>query len=277
MKNKLKNLYRKTESVYLRLTEFPMQELEKEIPAHVKNEDILIPPMVYQTWENNFFGKTHLQEIKKFRALNPDMSFKLLDKDELEGYMKSFWGHHPIYEIFQKAKYGPMKVDIFRYCILFERGGFYFDINKGLSVPISSLVNHKNDGLVAFEQNDCYLPPDDCDIGKILYPTKYVVQWGFGFTKGHPILENMINAICANYENFKPLVFPSPKIGILAFTATGRFTKVVRSQIGSNPKINVVQAGIDFNGSGIYVMPGSRARYLVKRAYTDYSNDGLFE
>lgn len=277
MIKKLKSLYRKTELFYLRLTEFPMQALEKELSAKIKNENILIPPMVYQTWEHNFFGKTHLKEIKKFRELNPDMSFKLLDKDELEGYMKSSWGHHPIYQIFQKAKYGPMKVDIFRYCILFERGGFYFDINKGLSVPISSLVSASDDGLIAFEQNDCYLPPEDSDISKLLFPTKYVVQWGMGFTKGHPVLKNMIDAICANYENFKTLVFPSPKIGILAYTATGRFTKVVRSEIGSNPNISIVQAGIDFNGSGIYVMPGSRARYLVKRAYTDYSNDGLFE
>ena len=50
--------------------------------------------------------------------------------------MQKEFGRHPIYEVFQNAQFGPMKSDIWRYCILYRRGGVYCDIGKSMPVPI---------------------------------------------------------------------------------------------------------------------------------------------
>jgi len=258
-------------------TELRLFELKKHFPAVSSDYNKSIPPNVYQTWEDNLFGERHFNELINFRKTNPDLSFFLFDADDRENYMKKFWGKHRIYQIFKAAKFGPMKADIFRYCLLFERGGFYFDISKGVSAPISRFINDSNDGLISYESNECYLPPEDFEIQGLLHPTKYILQWGFGFSKGHSILSNMISSICMNHFYFKERVFENPKMAILAYTGPGRFTKIVRNQLGTNLNINVVQAGIDFYGHGIFHMPGSEVRHLTKPAYTIYSNEKLFE
>src|SRR5580704_3923533 len=89
-----------------------------------------IPSKVYQTWTSEFLGRSHLKELEKFRARNKEFSFHFFDQDEMDRYMSDYYRHHPIYQVYCNAHYGPLKSDVWRYCILFERGGIYFDINK---------------------------------------------------------------------------------------------------------------------------------------------------
>ena len=103
-------------SARIRLCEFPLRKMND---VNVKpDENWKIPNVCYQTWVNKKFGKTHRREIKKFRELNKGMSFVIFDEDHLNKYMLEAWGQHPIHEIFLSSKFGPMRADIFRYCIL---------------------------------------------------------------------------------------------------------------------------------------------------------------
>lgn len=259
-------MYSKFKKRILMFRETPMVELvdTKAVqPSLLKN----IPPVVYQTWEVSYFGKTHYEEIQKFRALNPDLSFEMFAKEKLEAYMEDIWGRHPIYGIFTKSKFGPMLADIFRYCILHERGGFYFDISKGCSVSITSLCMPDSTGLISYEEHDCVVIPNPKAIERMKYPEKYVLQWGMGFAKEHPILTRMIENICEYYPYFKGREFSMPKNAILSLTGPGMFTKSIREVMDENSDLNIDQAGIDFNGSGIYDLKGSWVRYSVKSAY----------
>lgn len=46
------------------------------------------------------------------------------------------------------------------------------------------------------------------------------------------------------------------------------FTRSVREVYASGPLTNVVQAGIDFNGRGVFALKGSKVRYMTAPAYT---------
>ena len=118
-----KNLRR----IQIQLTEMPLQEIKKNIQAISPLGGRLIPNVVYQTWIDNLFGKTHAKGIKNFRALNPELEFNLYDSNDLDAYMQNSYGSHQIYQVYKNTKFGPMKADIFRYCILYEKGGYYFD------------------------------------------------------------------------------------------------------------------------------------------------------
>lgn len=254
----------------IKWSEFPLEEIEKHVPYRVVARKSMIPRVVYQTWVDNKFGKTHALGIKRFRQLNPDLEFYLYDESDLNSYMYDNYRSHPIYEVFKNSKFGPMRADIFRYCILYDRGGYYFDIKGGLSKPISQLCPDNADGHIAYEGCDCSLPPDDDVLTSLQHPTRYVVQWGMGFTSGHIILKKIIDSICATYPYYKGRVFENPKLAILSYTGTGKFTKIVREEIGMNPSINVFQNGVDFDGCGVYSLKGADVRYLSSPAYTNF-------
>jgi hypothetical protein len=261
---------RKLRAWFIRWSEFPLVEIEKYLPAQVGCRKSVIPNVVYQTWVTNKFGKTHAKEIRNFRDINPDTEFHLYDESDLNDYMYRYYKSHPIYKVFKNSKFGPMRADIFRYCILYERGGYYFDIKGCLTEPIAQLCPGDIDGYISYENCDCSLPPDDDHLPRLQYPTKYVVQWGMGFVSGHIILKRMIDSICDTYPFYKGKVFENPKLAILSYTGTGKFTKIVRDEIGKNSNINVLQSGVDFDGYGVYSMKGADVRYLSVPAYTNF-------
>ncbi len=268
-----KKIRKTIKNSYLHLTEFPLKTLHDR-PAQTPAKPSLIPPMIYQTWLNDQLGKTHLAEIEKFRASNLDLSFVLYTQENLERYMSEHWASHPIYPIFQNALFGPLKTDIFRYCILYERGGYYFDINKGCHA-ISSLVSEDSTGIIAFEMTDCLIPPSPAESSKILYLEKYVLQWGMGFAPKNIILERLIHNICELYPFYKNKIFKNPKNAIMQLTGPGMFTKTVREVLVESPDINIIQADIDFHGQGIFKMKKAEVRYFTMPAYTDFKNQAI--
>jgi mannosyltransferase OCH1-like enzyme len=251
----------------LLLNELPVHTLEKTRPSLLEGYSKRIPPNVYQSWINNKFGKSHMQQMLAFRKINPDLNFFLFNDEEVNAYMLEFWGGHDIYKIYSSAKYGPMKTDIFRYCILYERGGFYFDINKGISRQISTLIHDDDTSFMSFEGNDCIIMPDKVLMTKLMHPEKYVLQWGFGFCAKNPVLEKVIANICEYYDFFAGKRFDSPQFAILSHTATGMLTKSVRDVLSNDIDFKITQAGIDFFGYGIFDMRRSWSRYVTSASY----------
>jgi hypothetical protein len=62
--NKIKYKIRK-------ITEYPLVEVQDQIAVRPPNQRI--SPVVYQTWIDNKFGKTHAKSILKFRELNKNL------------------------------------------------------------------------------------------------------------------------------------------------------------------------------------------------------------
>jgi len=270
--NMIKNLIKKVKIQ----KELPFEEVHDTV-ATVPFHGCVIPPNVYQTWASPLFGRTHASEIRTFRSLNPDLNFILYDDRKLASYMEEFWGSHPIHKVFKESKFGPMKADIFRYCILHERGGFYFDISKGCSVPISSLCSKNGSALISYEAHDCVIPPGIGALEAMQFPGKYLLQWGMGFSKGHTVLQHLIENICEYAPFYRGKCFEIPKNAILSLTGPGMFTKTIRDVMAKEPALSIDQAGVDFNHAGIYCLKGSWARYSVVPAYTDAKNEKIFD
>lgn len=255
----------------LKFTEKPFRILNNRNALELGREQ-KIPKNVYQTFKFNSFGKRHFQEITKFRELNKDLNFVFFDENAQDTWMAHNWPNTKIYQIYENLNFGPARADIFRYCILFSLGGYYFDISKGCSVSLASLHHQDSEGLITFENNDVYIPPDKIITNILREPSKYIVQWGFGFIAGHPFLERVIKNIEEDYPFYKDREFSNPKKAILMFTGPGQFTKSVRQELNKSSNINFTQAGIDFNDKGIFSMKGSEARYLLSPAYAKAKN-----
>ncbi len=275
LKNKIKSFHDDLKVLFCKkkddIFEFPLRTMEDRVVQKNSGDNFIIPPVVYQTWVNRQFGRSHILGLEKFRSINKDLSFYIFDNDMLNDYMKIHWGDHEIYNVFINSKFSAMKADIFRYCILYERGGYYFDINKGCSVPLRSLHMEIDTALLSFEANVTIVPPSTNYIKNITLFNRLVLQWGFGFEKNHPLLSIVIKNICVYYKYFRGKIFDIPGHAILMFTGPGMLTKSLIEFIDLNMQVQCSFTGTDFNGNG-YVMKGAHVRYRASPSYIKTRN-----
>ena len=275
MKRSLKRFSKKLLLSRYLLTDLPWVSVSNQIsPNKLKQK---ITPALYQTWESNDFGKRHAKEIQKFRSLNPGLDFYIYNKEQRDAYMLNSWGSKPIYLAYKNAKFGQIRADIFRYCIVYEFGGYYFDISKGCSVPLNTLHSPNSVGLIANESNDRLEPVPTNLLTIYGEPKKLFVQWAFGFAPNSPILKIAIDMIESHIEDFSLTEFKNPSSAILDFSATHLFTRAIDEYAKSNGLIGISQSGIDFNHHGIFSLNGSNARYLQVPSYKLANESALFD
>jgi mannosyltransferase OCH1-like enzyme len=254
--------------------EFPLSEVPvtQAAPRRVTG---LIPHRCFQTAEDRFLGKTHLDALTEFRQLNADFEFLFYDANARNTYIQKQWGDHPISEIYLRARFPVMRADIFRYCIVFDLGGFYMDMNKVLVMPFVELFQAHKTGVISFEQTWCQLPARPLAMQRMRHPEHYVAQWGFGFAAKHPILEAMIANICEYSAAFLDKEFCSPSQAVRSLTGPGLFTQTVRDYFEQHNGDDIAQAGIDFIGSLRYPSE-SRLMYLNYPHYKDAPPGSIF-
>ena len=131
-----------------------------------------------------------------------------------------------------------------------------------------------SEAILSNEPVECIIPPHNNLFKKLNHPHHNFLTWGLGFTKNHPIPKMMIDAISNDYTNYIDKIFPRPKLAVLSLTATGQFTKIVREYLSSHDieDSQLVQAGIYFNGNGIFSMKGCRVRHHLVPTYADLKN-----
>ena len=244
--------------------------IDDQIAPELNN---VIPNIVYQTWVSRSVPRRLGREIKRFRGLNKDFSFKIFSDQERDQYMSNFWSDSEIYNIYSKAIFEPCKADIFRYCIIYERGGFYFDIKSGCDLPLSKL-KHSNGAIISHEASQTIIPPNKNYIKTTDYPFNLIENWSFAFKPKHPFLKLLIEKIIEFAPSIKGRVFVNPKSGILAFTGPGMMTNVFQIY---NSKVEdyITPNGIDLNGAGQYALRGSDLRFKLSASYTRIKNSKI--
>jgi len=230
-----------------------------------------IPNSVYQKWNGPFLPYMHAMEVRRFRRLNPDYSFVFFDDKRMNDYMSSRYEGHPILDVFRQIQIPASKVDVWRYCILYQEGGVYCDIDSALSVPLRELLKDDPSEVISFENNKWrdVLSPGSYADPKIFfsgppreatqnldYPDHLVLQWLLCFEKGSPILEEVINLIARHFEFFRGKEFESVWKAVIHCTGAVAFTQAVWKWI-SRTKKRPYQCGIDYQGEGVWKVPGS--------------------
>lgn len=231
-----------------------------------------IPTTVYQTWVSNKFNKNHYIQLIKFREINPQLSFKFYDQKQMDMYMKKNWQKHKIFKIYNQVNFGPLQTDIFRYCILYDMGGYYFDIDKMCLAPLTSLHPSNASALITHEPY-YHKKEKNLKVKRILKSSNYnLCQWGFGFQKKHIILIMLINEICEKFENYNNYRFKTFIKGATKFTGPALFTDIIRNFIKDKKDKNLFFCRTNFNGFGVFRIKDSHWRYVLKRPAWTYKN-----
>ena len=115
-----------------------------------ENFENQIPLHIYQTWHTKDLLPPKMRKcVEKLKTDNPEFEHHLYDNEECHHFIKTNFDKR-VLNAFNKLKPGAFKADLWRYCILYKKGGIYLDI-KYQCEPKFKLIDLANDNLYVKE------------------------------------------------------------------------------------------------------------------------------
>jgi len=117
-----------------------------EIPFHIErtNEDGptefgRVPLTIYQSWHSNQVATKMRDTIYRLLDANPEFDYYLYSDDACRRFIEMNYDEEVV-SAFNTLKPGAYKSDLWRYCIMYKRGGVYIDIKYYSVVPLVDIV-----------------------------------------------------------------------------------------------------------------------------------------
>lgn len=140
----------------------------------------MIPKVIYQTFYTKYLPVRIQSSIDKMKLNNPNYDYYLYDDVEIENFIKNEFDDET-YRAFTCLNVGAAKADLWRYCILYKKGGIYLDVDSEFNGSIDELISEKDTAIISRESHkDIFL------------------QWCLIFPPNHPILEICIRKCVEN-------------------------------------------------------------------------------
>lgn len=232
-----------------------------------------IPRVIFQTGPSRSVSPEHFSAIEKLKRINSSFEYFFFDDKAMWDYMEARWAGQPILDVFERVSFPQMRADIFRYCLIFDRGGFYVDFNKSISKPLLPYLGENPGAVLSMDPTVAQLPPPIDLLDELPFPHYLFAQFAFGFQPQHDILREMISSICKSAASFQQLVFESPRDAIFSFTGPGAFTRVIWDYLArQGSSHDVIIAGIAFDESTSFRLPNSRLHDASRPHYSQVKN-----
>jgi mannosyltransferase OCH1-like enzyme len=98
-----------------------------------------VPLNIYQSWHSHKIPVNMSHTIKKLLNMNPEFNYYLYSDDDCRNFISEYF-NDDVVNAFNILKPGAYKSDLWRYCILYIKGGVYLDIKFYSTIPIISLI-----------------------------------------------------------------------------------------------------------------------------------------
>jgi len=173
----------KREQVKINLQKFLDISKKLKIPYPLKSYyNNIIPLNIFQTWHSKELPPLMKKSIDLIKRNNPTFSYFLFDDIDCREFIKTNFESN-VLNAYDRLIPGAYKADLWRYCILYRKGGIYLDIKY---TPINNfkLIN-------LTEAEHWVLDVDKNDIYNALMVCK----------PNNTILLNAINKIVENVKN----------------------------------------------------------------------------
>ena len=87
----------------------------------------MIPKLIHQTYKNKKLPDVYKMCQKEMKRLHPDFKYEFYTDNDMFKTMKKFFPEY--YEAFRKLPRMIMKIDMFRYFLMYKFGGLYTDMD----------------------------------------------------------------------------------------------------------------------------------------------------
>jgi len=122
----------------------------------VKYVEQLIPKIIIQTtYSNDIQNVLHYNSISTFIELNPEYEYLIFDNNDSRLFIKNNFDDNTLmaYDLIIS---GAFKADFFRYCIIYIKGGCYFDCKSILRLPLRNIINRNDKFLICKDIQEAY-------------------------------------------------------------------------------------------------------------------------
>ena len=124
----------------IRLSEY------ETIPFYVQRKAVTgpsiisgVPLVIYQSWQTNSVPDYMYSCIQKLIATNAEFDYYLYSDNASRLFIEKYFDKE-VLNAFDSLKPGAYKSDLWRYCILYKRGGVYLDIKYYSLVPLLPII-----------------------------------------------------------------------------------------------------------------------------------------
>ena len=199
------------------------------------------PAYIWQTWKyglnDDRFGIDYKKGEEQWAILNPKFIHDIFNDDTANAIIRHLYVNLPeVIKAYESLPHLLLKIDFFKYLILFAKGGVYADID---TVPIQPVPNWIPENVDSNEIGMIIGIESDPKVG--LNWKKYYARrlqfsnWVIQAKPGHPILREVIATITEiTLTNMKPGTFKMPRetemeflTEVMNWTGDGTWTDVI--------------------------------------------------
>lgn len=179
---------------------------DKSPEKSVAADTPVIPLDIYQTWYTLDLSYKMRENIERLKKQNPEFKHYLYDDTMCRNFIERHFSSDVLFA-FDMLKPGAYKADLWRYCILYKKGGIYLDI-KFSCVNDFKLINLTDKEYYVIDCIQCGRPG--------IYQALLICK------KSSPILLECIQKVVENCKNYyysvSPLAITGPQMMNQFFT-----------------------------------------------------------
>ena len=230
IKKKLSQLYKNFKNLvyFIRIGEYPVKSIYTS-NLNFKSLDVIKKDStnLVMSSNNKFLFQKRILDFNKMSDCLTDYSFYFFSHTKRDRYMRKNWNKSEIFEIYKKSIFQQMKADIFRYCFLFDNGGYWLDIKSNLFFDPKKLTTEESFNQILISSNPILDEEIINNNKNLLHITenRKLTNWFIGARQNSAFLQHLLSNIIKDYPSHKNIVYTSPKKAILDFTGPNQLTK----------------------------------------------------
>lgn len=160
------------------ISEYTMYRIPFYTPRRVDaTEKYGVPFILHEYWHSRRMPYHMSNVVKRHIEMNPEFDVYIYSEEEAVSFMKEHFDKDVI-DAYYGLKPSAFRSDLFRYCVLYIKGGVYVDTKMDFFVPFKDLIKESNPLLLRTEfkwcndgrgvQNNFMITPPNWHILRIL-------------------------------------------------------------------------------------------------------------
>jgi len=206
------------------------------VPAIAEQQTL--PRLIHQTFPSKALPAELQHSVDALRAGNPGWRHVLYDDADILHFVRDEYGGE-VLQRFERIDpvYGAARADLFRYLLLYRRGGVYLDIKSAAMQPLDAVLQPDERFIVAQWPSG----PDAKFRGAGVHEeTRHIrggefQQWFVVASPGHPFLKAVVENVLRNIAVYNPALNGVGKNGVLRVTGPIAYTLAIEPLLARHP------------------------------------------
>ena len=194
-------------------------------------EGTAIPRVIHQTFMSKQLPAELQANVDNLKRLNPGWLHVMYDDDDILDFIRENYGPE-VLGYFERInpRYGVARADLFRYLLLYKRGGVYLDIKSSCTRPLDDIIRPGDTYLLSQWRNRPGQPHAGFGISKEVAHIAggEYQQWHIVAAPGHPFLRAVIETVLNNIDCYRPWLHGTGAIGVLRLTGPLAYTLAIQ-------------------------------------------------